>query len=79
MKKKLKRLINPSELSNYSGDNKLPGQAEAFKGKPILMEYYHSIEPANSKLSRNGSKLAVKKSLHKMLEAAEEKSKAQSP
>jgi len=27
---------------------KLPGQAEAFEGRPILTEHYHEIVPADS-------------------------------
>lgn len=28
--------------------SKLPGQAEAFEGRPILTEHYHEIVPAES-------------------------------
>ena len=29
---------------------KLPGQDDAFNGKPILKQYYHSINPTDSRL-----------------------------
>ena len=46
---------------------KLPGQAEAFEGRPILTEHYHEIVPADSEGESEEEQLGVAARLSRKL------------
>lgn len=44
------RTLYQNQLDIEESLAKLPGQDEAFNGKPVLKQYYHSINPSDSRL-----------------------------